>query len=327
MRDRFFKLIDESSNLWECIGGKKPKQSGTSYVNLVSHVRSPHASLYEEHVRDISAGNTVPQTSFFESKVKLFYGSKTQNVYGWLDLILNLLMPFYSCENAVLRKYVKHNSISYSTFIKYMEGLTKIVENKIQVLLPDKFALGIDGWTVSHVHYISMYATFPSKNEVGPRKLLLVFSPFDEEVFQSAAAHLSFTEFQLDLFGKSFKYVVGLIGDNCSTNHAFANLPDYPFIGCASHRLNLVVTEILSHHSRIIEQVRSIMEKLRSPTNSAKLRTLSNLNALLSNETRWSSVFTMLNRYLKLREYLPSLEIPEMKSLLLNTADDCPIQV
>ncbi len=65
---------------------------------------------------------------------------------------------------------------------------------------------------------------------------------------------------------------MGIIGDNCSTNHAFANLADKPFIGFASHRRNLTVTEILSHHSRIIEQVRSIMKKLRSPTNSAKLK-------------------------------------------------------
>ncbi len=63
MQDKFFKLIDESSNLWECICGKKRQQSGTSYVNLVSYVQYAHASSYEELVRDISAGNTVSQTS------------------------------------------------------------------------------------------------------------------------------------------------------------------------------------------------------------------------------------------------------------------------
>ncbi len=83
-------------------------------------------------------------------------------------------MTFYSCENAVLRKHVKHNLISYKAFIKYMECLTTIVQNKIQVLLPDKFDLVFGSYRVSEVHYIAVYATIPTKIEVGHRKFLTI---------------------------------------------------------------------------------------------------------------------------------------------------------
>ena len=90
-------------------------------------------------------------------------------------------MPFYSCENPALVRNVKHGSISYKTLLKYMRKLTKRVEEKTRNILTDKFGLVFDGWTAVDVHYVSMFATFPSENSQGYSKVLLCLSPFEDE--------------------------------------------------------------------------------------------------------------------------------------------------
>ncbi len=120
--------------------------------------------------------------------------------------------------------------------------------------------------------------------------------------------------------------MVALIGDNSATNHAFVDLTKTPFIGCASHRMNLGVVDILEHHKRKIDQVRSIMKKLRSPIASAKLKKFTHLKAVLSNDTRWSFVSTMLKHYGQLKKHLDEIDIADIKPLLLNTTDDNAIE-
>ncbi len=71
-----------------------------------------------------------------------------------------------------------------------------------------------------------------------------------------------------------------------------------PLIGCARHRMSLAVCDILDHHSSIIEK-RTVMKKIRGPVSSARLRKLERLKAILSSDTRWSSVCAMLERYKK----------------------------
>jgi hypothetical protein len=46
--------------------------------------------------------------------------------------------------------------------MKAMHELTLIVEEKVRRLLPDQFALVLDGWTLDHTttHYIGIFATF-----------------------------------------------------------------------------------------------------------------------------------------------------------------------
>ena len=62
--------------------------------------------------------------------------------------------------------------------MKYLDRLTTAVEQKIEEILPDKFAIVFDGWTGGDAHYIALFATFPDKPEKGYSKVLLAFTPF-----------------------------------------------------------------------------------------------------------------------------------------------------
>ncbi len=73
-------------------------------------------------------------------------------------------MPFYSCENELLVRNIKHGSISYNTLLKYMNKLTQKAEEKVRLTQSDKFGLVLDGCNSGDVRYVSVFATFPIDN-------------------------------------------------------------------------------------------------------------------------------------------------------------------
>ena len=101
----------------------------------------------------------------------------------------------------------------------------------------------------------------------------------------------------LEIYNKKVEDVVALIGDNVAVNKSFARNLGIPFIGCASHRFNLAVKDILEDNQLIISKVQSIMRKLSYQIPAANLRQFTHLRAVLNNETRWSSTYQMLKRY------------------------------
>lgn len=110
-------------------------------------------------------------------------------------------------------------------------------------------------WSIGDTHSVGVLETFPTtKNPNGYIKVLLALEPSEEETTQSASDHHIFMQFVLSVFGKNESNTVALIGDNCSTNKALVDTLECPFIGCASHRLNLAVQEILQKHSGILQQ-------------------------------------------------------------------------
>ncbi len=185
----------------------------------------------------------------------MFYNSKTLKVYGWLHLVINGLQPFSILENPAFRNSVRLEAVSYKNFVKYMQLLTSCVEQKIESLLPSKIALVFDGWTSNSTHYIALHATFPSEFALGYSKILLGFSPLEDEKRLDAESHMSYIKFVLGLFDKSIDDVVALIVDNCSTNHSVAEKVSTSFIGCASHRYNLAVQDVSNPSDTYISKV------------------------------------------------------------------------
>ncbi len=95
--------------------------------------------------------------------------------------------------------------------MKYMELMTKRVEQKIRSLLPELFSIAIDGWSESNTHFVCMYAVAPLQNDCGYKTYLLGFSPFESELSQNADEHARYCEFVLELFGKSFENVAAIL--------------------------------------------------------------------------------------------------------------------
>jgi hypothetical protein len=88
-----------------------------------------------------------------------------------------------------------------------------------------------------------------------------------------------------------------------------------PIIGCASHRLNLAITEYLKTYEDLIFKVDMLMKKLQTVKYAARLNSRTHLKAVRKNTTRWSSVYSMVERYLKIKDFLP-IEYPEIADLV-----------
>ena len=59
------------------------------------------------------------------------------------------------------------------------------------------------------------------------------------------------------------------------------------------------------------------MHKLRTLLFSAKLRKLTHLRAKIRNQTKWSSSFDMVLRYVQIRQYLPELNSSDVDQVCL----------
>ncbi len=163
---------------------------------------------------------------------------------------------------------------------------------------------------------------FSSKKNNGYDTHLLAISPLEDGASLNAQEHHQFLKYVLELFGLSWQNVAFLIGDNVSTNKSLSRITNIPFIGCASHRFNLAIRDILKTEQFIIDKVLQVMVRLHDLLLSAKLRRLTHLRPVLSTETRWSSVYEMLRRYIRIREHLSSLDSEEIDDIALTNHDN-----
>ncbi|EGZ04428.1 hypothetical protein PHYSODRAFT_536448, partial [Phytophthora sojae] len=75
-------------------------------------------------------------------------------------------------------------------------------------------------------------------------------------------------------------------------------------VGCASRRLNLAVPLYTAPLENALAGIQKLMVKLRSLNQAAKLRFKTTRSPVLRNDTRWSSTFAMLDRYVRLLEFI-----------------------
>ena len=177
-------------------------------------------------------------------------------------------------------------------------------------------------------HYAAIYACFPAKNELGYQYCLLGFGPYEDETKLGTAELHEYISFTLSVYDKSWSNVTCLIGDNCSVNKAVANLVGCPFVGCASHRFNLAVQDYINEHSTEVQMVNDLMKKFKYLIPAAKLRKHTPLCAITRNETRWSSIFAMLGRYLDLKDFIKEIakEDADIRPLILTKSQDIAVQ-
>ncbi|KAG7341354.1 hypothetical protein IV203_023305 [Nitzschia inconspicua] len=289
----FFHRETPNGSVWLCRCGKKCKQKGSGYTNLVSHItRSHHEDYLELRAKHVKGMKGVPKIT------DSFWPQKTQKLHCWISLIVDGLLPFSFCENEMARKYMKHGSIARNTLMKYMCNLSEIVENKIAETLPLKFALVFYGWSSDdNTHYVALFATYPDPTkEHRYSKVLLSMSPMRDGDNLTAQEHHAFITDILGVYRKTWANVVCLIGDNCSTNIATATEASLPL-------------------------------KLKNIIPAANLRKLTPLRAKCSNATRWSSTYEMLVRYKQLEEFLPKLGLVEVEDMMPNHSQKLTIDL
>lgn len=138
------------------------------------------------------------------------------------------------------------------------------VEKFIGEEMPKSFGLVIDGWTHGTEHFIAVSACYESSN--GPRFPLLSMAPIIDEPDDAlnTDGHAAGIARFLQFFGPCLDDVRVLVGDNCAVNKRLSNLMGVPLVGCASHRLKLVVREYLGPHEDALAEVQVLMRKLRT---------------------------------------------------------------
>ena len=315
----FFKEDPDEKDTWECkeCGVKRKvcvKRCG--YSNLVSHINSAHSDDIEKRV--LLSSNNNPFGS-------VLWPRKTKQIHAWMEVVIKGLQPFSLVASKWVRKHFAHESICNNTLVKYMEKLVPRIERKLSKKIPDRFALVIDGWDSGEGHYVAIFATWPVDNKEGYDTAILAFSPLSNEEKADADEHIDFINFTLDVFSKTISNVVAIVGDNCAVNKSIAKKLDVGFVGCASHRYNLAVCDILKDNDRIISLVREIMKKIRTGVNRAKLRRITHLSPIIDQETRWSSTYSMLLRYQQLKDHIKSLKVSAILSILPNKKDSLQI--
>ena len=112
-------------------------------------------------------------------------------------------------------------------------------------------------------------------------------------------SHYDFLIDTNDFYGKSLENLLFLVSDNCSTNQAITNHTAFSLLGCASHRFNLAVQQYLEEHKELLGKIHELMKKFSTIKGRAYLHTFTHLEPRLRQETRWSSTFTMVQRYMR----------------------------
>ena len=100
-----------------------------------------------------------------------------------------------------------------------------------------------------------------------------------------------------------------LVGDNCGVNKKMSKLSRIPLVGCASHRLNLEVEDFLKKVDTggVLAKVSKIAFAINNSNRlRSELEEKTHLRAKGRNTTRWSSAYEMVERYLEIRDDLPS---------------------
>ncbi|ETO62060.1 hypothetical protein F444_20004 [Phytophthora nicotianae P1976] len=227
-------------------------------------------------------------------------------------------LPLSFCESVETRRYT--TPVSVNTLVSSIESVTKAVEKAIGEEMPDEFGLMLDDWSQDTEQFWAIYGCYDSPG--GPRYPLLSMAP----VMDEPDDHLNAEERMraivrfLPFFGKTISGCKFLVGDNCAVNKRLANLMNVPLVGCARHRLSLAVREFLVPFETALDQVQQLMRKHRTKP-SCKMRMKTPLMPILSQDTRWSSTFSMLERYIRLREFL-SANDDDMMDLLPSRAGD-----
>lgn len=176
-----------------------------------------------------------------------------------------------------------------------------------------------------------MFATYPSKANYGYDKVLLVISPIGQEDSLGAKAHFNYIKFVLNMFRKFFQNVCVLIGDNCATKISLAKkvhdeFSQCYFIGCASHRFNLAVVNIILKYNTKIQKMNTLIKKLQNLVPAAKLRRLRHLRALTANKTRWSSTFSMISRYRQIAKFIRKINDYEILDMIPDNRQNSDIE-
>lgn len=274
------------------------------YSNLRNHLRTCVGEEFEEiylsHLRD--AGGVLDKF--------VFSSARDSDVFRIIEWVIMRDQPISEIDDSITRSILNVKPICSSSLRRYILSLVPLVEDRIKSALPESFGIMFDGWTRNQIHYVAIFCTYTDKDGKYC-ETMIACGPLLEEGDLSAEQHYEFLVESLEVYDRTIDNVVCLIGDNCAVNRLFATKAGVPLIGCNSHKFNLAVENWIKDQPNLesgLTAVRDVMRSIRTLKNSAKLRELTHLGALLPNETRWCGKFQMVKRFLHIENLLKNIE-------------------
>jgi hypothetical protein len=249
---------------------KKPDVSA-GYTNLMQHLSHQHPDFKAIYASEkaSTAGMVGGMLKYLKKKASV----KAENLWGWVDWILEDNLPFTFVESEKTRENTKLTAISENTLKKYMKALMHKVEGKLAGMLKalKTFGLITDGWTIDSDHYMALFATFAEKDSRGEdvvREFLLscnvqedisdevpVADGLDrDELYYGLTAEDMFDHivvllvevYKLDVNVENVhEFIEFIAGDNVAVQRALCTRIGVPLAGCESHRLQLGVYDSL----------------------------------------------------------------------------------
>ncbi|OWZ00210.1 hypothetical protein PHMEG_00028652 [Phytophthora megakarya] len=263
------------------------------YSNFMAHLGGKHAGFEASFV-----GSTERPLQAFG-----FVSEEANDMFQWIQWILVRNMPLHEVEDALTRAMSKLRPVTVKAVMKCLEGIAINFGQDLTKELGTLFGLMFDGWSHAGVHYIALFAVYEADGKL--RAPLLGLSPLADGT-QTADAHVHLFKNILDVYSKSAADVGFLVGDNCNTNLSIARKMEIPLPS-----FNLAVNKFLTPHETLLSDVNELMVELRKENNFAELQKYTELLPVKRNVTRWSSTFTMVKRYIKIRHEIKKVEAVE----------------
>jgi hypothetical protein len=208
-----------------------------------------------------------------------------------------------------MREYSTMSKTSRKTIVKALETIWQdVVLRKLKNRAPAKFGIVTDGWTgPDGLHYYGNYIVFEGKTPTECEFRLLEVSIQEEEVSFGADPYIaSLKDAVRRILNTSPKEsVLFVLSDHASTMQAIAAQLKVPFVGCQSHRLELACKELHKPFENQISHVNTIMMFIKTSIKyTSTLMKLSTLKPKVRQQTRWGSTQSMLERYMRVKEFL-----------------------
>ncbi|DAZ94076.1 TPA: hypothetical protein N0F65_006663 [Lagenidium giganteum] len=275
----YFTALQDSHYKCNMCHNVRKQTPASGFSNRMGHLAAKHNGFLDE----------------FEAHQRMSFATIKQ--CGFVDVDYLPKLPLCEVENPSTRTITILKPVSTVTMKRYNQHVAKKLGERLKIEMGSSFGIIFDGPPDLAVYLLN-----------GERKQRLLAISLMEDG-QTADAHIDHFESVLAVYAKAKCMVKFLVGDNCSTNKAVATKWGIPLVGCASHRFNLAVAKILAERHENVDAVRQLMLQLRQLNNAAEK--LTPRRPVLSNATRWSSTFAMLDRYLALREHAKTIAAVE----------------
>jgi hypothetical protein len=208
-------------------------------------------------------------------------------------------------------------------------------------MLPEKFALKIDGWSQGATHYLDIAAQYKEGDEIVER--LLSISPstilgadddddniapvikdivLESDSFDATTHAVHIQTVLSTYYGQEQKQdYVCITGDNTNLNPAVANELGIPFVGCSNHQLNLEMKKLCKDQPMIQRVIKTLHKIMVTTTEKAAFAVwlrnvfeeIGELNKTpkFQCETRLTGSFVMVDYYMNESKHLKNIGVDQ----------------